>query len=108
MNSKQKWILSTLFFLFGATCLLVGGYFGAMLGSSVSESAILLSNQERYEQIYNCGMTGDIECFKSSYRDLAEFNIVHSSMLIKQDHSGGFSAELEEVKAQNERVLNEL
>ncbi|PAV25036.1 hypothetical protein CF392_13100 [Tamilnaduibacter salinus] len=97
MSAKQRLIIVVLFFLLGATCLGAGLYFGAMYGGFLNSSAMISSNYKHHKDLYSCGVEGDVECFKDSFRSLASRNSYFARMAASEPLPEELKAEMKKI-----------
>ena len=99
MSAKQRRIIIVLFFLLGGACLAVGLYFGAMYGSNFYNATVLSSIYDDHKEIYNCGIEGNVDCFKDSFRDMALVQGTMAGSLAEEPLPQGITSKMKEIEA---------
>ena len=108
MDSSQKTKFTLLFLAFGFVSFGIGTWFGGLWLGGMSESTMLLANSEYHDEIFLCGIDGDVECFKEEFGKFISFNSTHASMLKEQDITGFFTEELQARIEKNQELRDQL
>jgi|25_taG_2_1085351.scaffolds.fasta_scaffold07449_2 hypothetical protein len=99
MSAKQRLIVIVLFFLLGGACLAVGLYFGAMYGSNFYNATVLSSVYDDHKEIYKCGVEGNVNCFKESFRDMALVQGTMAGSLAEEPLPHELAKKMKEIEA---------